>query len=436
MVTSLDSVARHVQSSLVDATAPKYCVKYYIYFVHSLTGIPAFPGSPEATDDWPPPVDARSPSSFQRCSDASVARVAEECPELLTSFMAFIRHERSREDMIALARKMETCSCDMRDAYVDEAHNWHWLNHTVSPGVFPDPYHPRTDTLECLVRALGTILALQIEVFFKIPWENRMEGPHTSWPRFPRDIFGPNFTAAVTQCCRWLDEYPSFQLLSLIASFARPEDDSVLGTLLHSATLRRNMVQLLNFVCDALPCKPTSVNRMKWYKAPTVIMQNFISSFGYIADGVSTAYFYDEQAEPMLDAMTRVTHKLHDHLPSDAEDAIWHRTLQTHAGYIHEKLALSYDTQRFHPSIVQGSQSARLSIIHIRNKRPFETALNLLYSNATLMQSSCSNPDCTTFVGSASGRYQQCGRCSRVIYCSQSCQRHEVNCCSIPSFLS
>ncbi|KAJ7614953.1 hypothetical protein FB45DRAFT_936488, partial [Roridomyces roridus] len=346
-------------------------------------------------DGWPSPVDARSPSSFPRSSDASVARVAEEHPELLTSFMAFIRHERSREDMNSLARKMETCS-------FDEAHDWHGLNHTASPGVFPDPYHPRTDTLDCLLRALGTILALQIELFFKIPWEDRMEGPHTSWPRFPRDISGPNFTTAVTQCCRWLDEYPSFQLLSLIASFARPEDDAILGTLLHFATLPRNMVQLLNFVCDALPSKPTPVNRMK-------------CSFGYMADGVSTAYFYDEQAEPMLDAMTRVTRELHDRLPSDAEDAIWHRTLQTHAGYIHEKLALPYDTERFHPSILQGSQSARLSIIDIRNKRPFETALNLLYSNATLMQSSCSNPDCT-FVGSA-------------------CQRHEVSRSSIPSFL-
>ncbi|KAJ7614830.1 hypothetical protein FB45DRAFT_981626 [Roridomyces roridus] len=291
--------------------------------------------------------------------------------------MALIRHNRTREEMSALGIKMSTCTCDMQDAYVAEAHDWHWRDHSESPGRYPAPFHPRTDTLDTLLRALGTILGLQIEVFFM------MDGRSDSWPGSREDIFGTNRIEAVTQICRWLDQYPSFQTSSARWHRARP-------------THPRNMVHLLNYTCDVVSTTnpPLSTHDLEWYKPPIVVLSNLIFSFLTIVDGVNTAYFYDDQAEPMLDAITRVTREIYERSEFD-DDSSWTTILNRHGGSVHEKLALPHDTTRYHHEIVEGSKDQRPEAIEDRNAKPLKTALDIV-------------------------------RCRRVVYCSSNCQLHEV----------
>jgi hypothetical protein len=264
------------------------------------------------------------------------------------------------------------------------------------------------------MRGLGTILGLQIERYF-------MQGPAAaSWPRRKTDILGSNARDSVIQCCRWLDEYPSFQLVHLIASFA--EDERDISTLLHSATLPRNIVYLLNHACDVAPPNfgQLGMGSQYAYKLPIVLITGFIRRVSSITDGVSSAYFYEEQAEPMLDALTRVGRELQD--PSIGMDIMWSMVVGSHGGAIHEKLALPYDPVRYHPDIIDGSLANRASMCRIRNETPFATAQNLLY---VLELIACSNPDCTA--GETGVSWQRCSGCRRVKYCSQSCQVHEVS---------
>ncbi|KAL1709371.1 hypothetical protein EV121DRAFT_195097 [Schizophyllum commune] len=341
-------------------------------------------------------------------------------PGVLQAFMTLLRTDRSREDMRALAARMETCTCDRSDPLVDEFHTWHWLDHDTVPGKYVKQFMPRTDTMESLVCALSSLLALPIEAA-TMDWKQGQR--HAVWPQKTQDALGDNWAQTTTQICRWLDEYPSFQVAHLLGSFADIGDLStpIITAMLHSATLPKNLVLLLNRAVDSYPpgIKSSDIGARMLYIMPLNLVLTLMQCIEtLVIDNVSTAYFYDDQALPMLDVLTRVG-RLYERT---GDFDMW-ATLERTGGTIHAKFGLPNDTDRYHPDILHGSELHHEELIELAERTPYQTVQKVLY--VLMSHTICANPDCSTVNPTS---WSRCGGCNRVYYCSSQCQAAHWKC--------
>lgn len=403
-MTSLPSAARHVRESLRDPLDPKFCVRYYLYFVHLIH----FDGS---SYDYPPPIASDKPESLCNLPDVTLSHIRERHPGVLQGLMNLLRTERSRDEMRALAERMETCACDRSDPVVDELHAWHWLDHETIPGKYPPSLMPRTDTMLSLVSAASSLLAIPIEESCMALHSGQQRADE--WPETLSVALGNDWSQATVMICRWLDEYTTFQVAHLLGSFA--EGELIVSTLLHSATLPKNLVYLLDRGLDIFPddVSDLSFGASLYYLLPLTTVLNLISCVESIVDGVSTAYFYEDQAEPVLDVLTRIG-RLSDALSGDS--FLIATALGRTGGAVHSKLVLPYDETRYHPTIIEASKSIKEE--NILDVQPYATSQKVLYILMTMRK--CGNPRCTK---EQDPSWMRCTACKRVLYCSSECQR-------------
>ncbi|KAF9021930.1 hypothetical protein BDZ89DRAFT_1071071 [Hymenopellis radicata] len=406
--TTFSRAVEHVQGSLQDPLTPKFCVRYYLYFIHLIH-------FDQSVNDGPLlPIASEKDSSLYSLPAINLSDVRATHPSVLQAFMIFIRTGRSRGDMRALAQRMESCNCDRTDPLVDEFHCWHWVNHATVPGKYIPEFMPRRDDMESLMAAIGSLLSYTIEIS---DMDFTCSSPPSGWPLSWKDVLGYDPPRVATQLCRWLDEYPCFQLVHLLASFT--DGYAVVSTLLHSATLPRTIVLLLNRALAAMPADFTEhdLGAQVYYRLPLTLMTNFMARTESIVDGVSTAYFYDDQAEPLLDVLTRIGHTTQD--TGGFTDITLNMMLSRTGGAVHAKLGLPVDEARYHPDILSGSKHIKEERIADWCAQPWQTTQNILYILTT--RPMCVNPPCRNEFDAAT--WQRCTACRRVLYCSAECQQ-------------
>ncbi|KAF9013829.1 hypothetical protein BDZ89DRAFT_963012 [Hymenopellis radicata] len=357
------------------------------------------------------PITSEKDSFFYSLSDITLSNLRATCPRLFQAFMIFIRTERSRDDMRALAQRMESCNCDRTDPVISEFHCWHWVDHATLSCQYPTQ---RRDDMESLITAIGSLLSTPIEASVWAAHASRvLSSPEfpSGWPFSSNDVFGPDPPKSATQLCRWLDEYPCFQLIHLLSySF---EDHAFDSTLLRSATLPRTIVRLLNRGLAALPADFAARSLLDRfdYKLPLSVMAAFMSRTEGIVDGVSLAYFYNDQAEPLLDVLSRI-----GRMQEGLNDILLNMMLTGTGGAVHATLVLPFDETRYHPHILMGSKQFKEKNISNACARPWQTTQNILYILTT--RPMCSNPTCRNEFDAAT--WQRCTACRRVLYCLDS----------------
>ncbi|KAJ7654353.1 hypothetical protein B0H17DRAFT_1021824 [Mycena rosella] len=323
---------------------------------------------------------------------------------LLDVLSAFITTARSREDMAALAHRMEHCECDRTDRLVDGMHAWKWDLTAYCRD--PSGFVCRTDTLEGLIAIIADLFfnALQLHE------SNQRSG----WPRNRRQCLAGNDETAATMLCRWLDFYPILPLLRAISAAAFSFGGHVLVPFLLSAHLPKNIVTILKRGVDSLPEDFAGDFDPFGLVYPITLVFITTKELSNIDDGVSSAYFYREYCPLLLETLNRVAEI--DEKMRWSWDGLWEGGLNL-GGIVHAKLVLPFDETKYHKKILDYSKIYRTTILQVQT--PYQLARNIMLALAEL-PSQCMNISCADATAAS-----MCSGCKRVAYCSAHCQNHD-----------
>ncbi|KAJ7586123.1 hypothetical protein C8J56DRAFT_828492 [Mycena floridula] len=373
--------------SLRDPKNPTFCCRYYLCLLSQIINISV---------TWENPCLMASPH------DKLELIISDLChsKKLLDTLAAFLTTKRSREEMRALARRMEHCECDRSDATVDLLHSWSWNHGAFSRD--PGPFVCRSDTLGCLVSVIADVIYMSLEL-------NDIR--HTPWPTTRRHCLVDNDETAATMMCRWLDEYNYLAILRLIASTANSFGLAAQIPFLHSAHLPKNLVQILKLGMDSLPSQINTFDPFGEVYPISIVFITMQAISSTVDDGVSSAYFYREHCGVLLENLNRVAEL-------DAR-MVWMSNMRWEFGFqlggiIHAKLVLPIDETLYHRKILEYSKDMRTGILQVQT--PYQLAKNIMLTLAE-MEPQCMNSQC------ADGNPASiCSGCRRVAYCSRECQ--------------
>ncbi|KAF8177537.1 hypothetical protein K438DRAFT_1681466 [Mycena galopus ATCC 62051] len=392
-MTSTPALLDQAIQSLRDPAKPTFCCRYYICLLSHV--------EVEHALIWENPIirDAQYASDNLRLELSSLA----ESMSLLDVLSAFITTNRSREDMAALAHRMEHCECDRTDRLIDGMHAWRW--NATAYCRDPSGFVCRTDTLEGLIAIVADLIynALQLH-----------DHQQTSWPRNRRQCLAGNDETATTMLCRWLDFYPILPLLRAISAAAASFGPLVLIPLLLSAHLPKNLVGILKRGVDSLPADFAGDFDSFGVVYPITLVFITMKELLNIDDGVSSAYFYREYCPLLLETLNRVA-EIDDKM-AWSWDALWEGGLGM-GGVIHAKLVLPFDEVKYHKRILAYSKQYRTAILLVQT--PYELARNIMLTLAELPPQ-CHNIGCTDPTAAS-----MCSGCKRVAYCNAQCQTHD-----------
>jgi hypothetical protein len=124
-----------------------------------------------------------------------------------------------------------------------------------------------------------------------------------------------------------MDEYPSMEMVLLFCTCSQV-DLRVVGNMLQSLTLPKNIVILLNLAINALPDVDTLTSD-KLTNSPTnpLLPINYMFQLIYrvehtVVDGISVAYFYDAYSEPLLQSYSRIL-TIDDRIKRFTKERVW-----------------------------------------------------------------------------------------------------------------
>ncbi|KAJ7769968.1 hypothetical protein B0H16DRAFT_1307198 [Mycena metata] len=315
---------------------------------------------------------------------------------------------RAREDMTALAQRMEHCECNRADPLVDQLHAWQWNSAAWCRD--PAGWVCRTTTMDGLIAIIADLLfySLQMRGMQPIPWP---------WPGTPRECLAGDDETAATMLCRWLDLYPILPILRAITAVASLFGRRVIVPFLLSAHLPKNLR-----ACNALPADYANIfGAMDGPAYPITLIFITIQEISSIEDGVSSAYFYREHCPLLLQCLNRVAEV----------NARMGRSCHMHwihgpdlGGIIHAKLVLPFDETQYHPLILECSKIYRTLILEVQ--KPPQLALNILRT-LTEMPPQCMHAHCAKPTAAS-----LCAGCRRVAYCDTECQMNDWNASPLP----
>ncbi|KAJ7673766.1 hypothetical protein DFH06DRAFT_1035898 [Mycena polygramma] len=398
-MTSKTALLAQAVQSLVDPRHPQFCCRYYICLLSHI--------EPE-NDFWDNPIvrDAPYASEDLRLPLGELTGSNKLIP-LFDVISPFLTIDRCREDMAALARRMEHCDCDRTDRLVDAMHAWHW--NPTAYCLDPPGFGCRACTLEGLIAIIADLVFNALQMRGLEP---------RSWPRHRRRCLAGNDEAAATMLCRWLDVYPILPILRAIVAAGGFGRDAVVVPLLLSAHLPKNLVTILKRGLDLLPPDYAGDPYGNAFGVvyPITLVFFMMREFSTIDDGVSSAYFYREYCPLLLECLNRVA-ELNEKMGWVA-NMDWERGLHM-GGVVHAKLVLPFDETKYHRKILHFSRQLRTGILDVQT--PYQLARNIMFTLAELpsqcMDSSCAAPTAVLM----------CSGCKRVAYCNPQCQTHDWN---------
>ncbi|KAJ7585691.1 hypothetical protein C8J56DRAFT_828834 [Mycena floridula] len=397
---SIDTALEQTIQSLSDPKNPTFCCRYYLCLVAQI---------PINGQAWENPCIMTS--EHEQIS----VNIYDLCYEktLFNALAAFFTIGRSREEMAALAHRMENCECDRSDSTVDWLHSWSWKDGAYSRD--PGSFMVRNDTLGCLIAIIADVfgVALQMQNLDVLP-DLRPELRREFWPLTRQDYLSDDETA-VTMICRWLDEYPYPPLLRIIYDTAHSLNPPALAQILflQSAHLPQNLVRFLKRGIDSIPPGfPGSDDPFGVVYPITLVFLTMREIFDTVASTVSPAYFFREHCTLFLETMNRVA-ELNNRMYWGSAYPVWEGGLRI-AGRVHEKLVLPFDQTLYHPRILFYSQVHRADVLGLQ--APYQLAQTILLTLAE-MAPQCMNIQCTNGVPGS-----LCSGCRRVAYCSPECQ--------------
>ncbi|KAJ7472200.1 hypothetical protein FB451DRAFT_1090389 [Mycena latifolia] len=392
MTSTTELLAQAIQS-LADPYNPTFCCRYYLCLLSHI--------KIENALIWENPIirDAPYASDNLRLKLSSLA----ESMSLLDVLSSFITTNRSRDDMVALAHRMEHCQCDRTDRLVDGMHAWKW-----NPTAYcrdPSGFVCRTYTLEALIAIIADLFfnALQLH-----------DHQQTRWPRNRRKCLAGNDDTAATMLCRWLDFYPILPLLRAISAAAASFGELVLVPFLLSAHLPKNLIAILKRGVDSLPADFAGDSNPFGVVYPITLVFITMNELSNIDDGVSSAYFYREYCPMLLETLNRVVEI--DEKMIWFSNALWEGGMIL-GGVVHAKLVLPFDDTKYHKRILAWSKEHRTSILQVQ--LPYQLARNIMLTLAEL-PSQCMNVSCTDATAAS-----MCSGCKRVAYCNARCQHQD-----------
>ncbi|KAJ7512878.1 hypothetical protein B0H11DRAFT_1947800 [Mycena galericulata] len=396
-MASTSALLTQAIQSLADPNNPTFCCRYYICLLSHI--------EIETALCWENPIIRDAPyasDNLQLTLDPLL-----ESMSLLDVLSAFITTNRSREDMAALAHRMEHCECDRTDRLIDGMHAWKW--NSTAYCRYPPGFECRTCTLEGLIAIIGDLLfnALQLHDIHQ-----------TRWPRNRRQCLAGNDETAATMLCRWLDFYPILPLLRAIAAVASSFGRPVLVAFLLSAHLPKNLVAILKRGVDSLPADYAGDKLGNPFGVVYPITLVFItmSELQNIDDGVSSAYFYREHCPLLLETLNRVVEI--DSKMGWLSNFHWEGGIRL-GGIVHAKLVLPFDEAKYNQKILAYSKEFRTTILEVQT--PYQLAMNIMLTLAELPPQ-CMDISCTKVTAPSI-----CSGCRRVAYCNTQCQTHDWN---------
>ncbi|KAJ7731702.1 hypothetical protein DFH07DRAFT_894654 [Mycena maculata] len=394
-MTSTTALLAQAIQSLADPNNPTFCCRYYICLLSHI--------EIEHAHIWENPIirDAPYASDNLRLTLMSLA----ESMSLLDVLSAFITTNRSREDMAALAHRMEHCECDRTDRLVDGMHAWQW--NVTAYCRDPSGFVCRTDTLEALIAIMADLFynALQLH-----------DHQQTRWPQTRRKCLAGNDETAATMLCRWLDFYPILPLLRAISAAASSFGRLVLVPFLHSAHLPKNLVAILKRGVDSVPADFAGGFDPFGVVYPITIVFITMNELSNIDDGVSEAYFYREYCPLLLATLNRVADI--DGKMVWSSNALWEAGIRL-GGIVHAKLVLPFDETQYHKRILAYSKERRTMILQVQT--PYQLARNIMLTLAELP------PQCMNIRCADPTAESMCSGCKRVVYCDAQCQSQDWN---------
>ncbi|KAJ6519157.1 hypothetical protein C8R45DRAFT_1204383 [Mycena sanguinolenta] len=395
-MSSTDVLAQAIRS-LGDPKNPIFCCRYYIGLLAQIELEISGPSS------WENPIIRDAPYASDTVA-LELVTVADTT-SLFDVLSAFITTSRSREEMTALAQRMERCECDRTNRLVDGMHAWKW--NLTAYCRDPEGFRCRTSTLEGLLAIVSDLLynALQLH-----------DVQEVRWPQKRRQCLVGSDEAAATMLCRWLDSYPNLPLLRIIAGAAYSFGAPVLIPFLLSAHLPKNLVAILKRGVDSLPTDFAGDFDPFGVVYPITLVFITMKELGNIDDGVSSAYFYREYCPLLLDTLSRVAEI--DEKMAWTLDFNWEEGLKL-GGIVHAKLVLPFDETKYHKSILEWSKLHRTSILIVQT--PYQLARNIMLTLAELPLQ-CMNVECTK-----ANPASICSGCKRVAYCNAECQTRDWN---------
>ncbi|KAJ7274872.1 hypothetical protein C8J57DRAFT_1592336 [Mycena rebaudengoi] len=364
--------------SLADPQNPAFCCRYYICLLSHINIDSAF--------IWENPIirDAPYASDNLRLKLSSLA----ESMSLLDVVSAFLTTNRSREDMAALAHRMEHCDCDRTDRLIDSMHAWNW-NYAAY----------------CRDPSGFGLIAVIADIFFNALQLH--EAQRTRWPQNRRRCLAGDDETAATMLCRWLDVYPVLPLLRAISAAAYSFGRLVLVPFLLSAHLPKNLVAILKRGVDSLPADFAGDFDPFGVVYPISLVFITTQELLKLDDGVSSAYFYREHCPLLLELLNRVVEI--DEKMAWIADMNWEGGICL-GGIVHAKLVLPFDETKYHKRILACSKGFRTSILTVQT--PYQLARNIMLTLAELP------PQCMDVSCTAATAPSMCSGCRRVAYCN------------------
>ncbi|KAJ7112938.1 hypothetical protein C8R44DRAFT_741285 [Mycena epipterygia] len=394
-MTSTTALLVQAIQSLADPNNPKFCCRYYICLLSHI--------EIENALIWENPIIRDAPCASDNLR--LTLRALAESMSLLDVLSAFITTNRSREDMAALAQRMEHCECDRTDRLIDEMHAWEWNSTAYCRD--PPGFVCRTCTLEGLIAIVADLFfnALQLH-----------DHQQTRWPQNRRQCLAGNDETAATMLCRWLDIYPILPLLRAISAAASSFGRSVLVPFLLSAHLPKNLVAILRRGVDSLSVDFAGDINPFGIVYPITLVFITMNELSNIDDGVSSAYFYREHCPLLLETLNRVVEI--DGKMGWFSDALWEGGINL-GGIVHAKLVLPFDETKYHQRILAYSKKSRTTILQVQT--PYQLAMNIMLTLAELP------PQCMYISCTKATAASLCSGCRRVAYCNAQCQTHDWN---------
>ncbi|KAJ7229277.1 hypothetical protein C8J57DRAFT_1147476 [Mycena rebaudengoi] len=393
-MASTATLLAQATESLADPNNPTFCCKYYICLLSQIEDLkgnfwenPIIPDTSYASDSLRLKLAPLSDSMF-----------------LLDVLSVFLTTNRSREDMVALAQRMERCECDRTDRLVDAMHAWKWDFNAYCCD--PPDFATRSCTLEGLIGIVAHIFSDALEL---------RRRRRTGWPKNRQCLAGTD-EAAATMLCRWLDFYPILPLLRAISEAASVFGQPVLIPFLLSAHLPKNLVAILKRGVDSLPVDFAGEATPYGIVYPITLVFDTFHRLLNIDDGVSPAYFYREHCPLLLETLNRVAEI--EKKMTWIFDGGWESGLNL-GGVVHSQLVLPFDEAKYHPRILAYSKKHRSAILHVQT--PYQLAMNIMLMLAELPPQ-CMNISCTKTTPASI-----CSGCKRVAYCDAQCQTRDWN---------
>lgn len=418
--------------SLSDVLRPAYCCKFYNCLLLFLNE-PSLESAPDS-------VKAANQGLYRILVDRPEFRprhLRSHFHELFAACISFLTVTRSREDMRELRDRMEDCSCDQSDPVVKLLHSMSEIDERHPS----DDIHGRLvmDSLRSVVVCMSILVGGAIsdcpndlKEIKKVLKKAATHGKHVPWPTTPREILGDDVESTVTMLCRWLDENPSLPLLKLLHLVGFKCGREAVISMLLSATLPKNLVNLMDLSFREVPPTMTSANA-RGLVEPLRTCFITILTLEMHPDGVSVAYFYDDQCGRLLEVLTKVAY-----LADRAKKApwgsvlatdinLWEKVIGTTGGAVHSKLELPSDKTKYHIRILIGSDLMRQK--RLKDREPWQNACD--YMGSLMSLDRCAYPLCNESFTGTGRKFQYCGGCRRVPYCSVDHQRSDVRIFSV-----